>query len=98
LPGRDPRHQRHPQCRVDDRHELQLGSATARIESSRDPAMTTGSSSASGLFQFIDQTWFGTLERAGPALVGDYAIANERDASGQWVVPVREMRSMTGIV
>jgi hypothetical protein len=72
--------------------------ATAKIESSGDPAMTMGSSSASGLFQFIDQTWFDTLEQAGPAFVGDYAIASERDASGQWVVPVREMRSVTAIV
>ena len=41
--------------------------ATAKIESDLDPTLTTKSSSAAGLFQFIDQTWLGTLKQAGPA-------------------------------
>jgi hypothetical protein len=67
--------------------------ATARIESNFDPAMTMQSSSATGLFQFIDQTWLGTLKQAGPAYgYGTYADAIERDASGRWVVPDARLR------
>jgi len=38
--------------------------ATAKIESDLDPNLTMKSSSAAGLFQFIDQTWLGTLKQA----------------------------------
>jgi hypothetical protein len=66
--------------------------ATAKIESNLDPGMTTQSSSASGLFQFIDQTWLGMLKQAGPAFgYGDYANAIQRDSAGRWVVPDRQM-------
>jgi hypothetical protein len=67
--------------------------ATAKIESNLDPGMTMQSSSATGLFQFIDQTWLGTLKQAGPAFgYGSHADAIGRDASGRWIVPDPKMR------
>jgi hypothetical protein len=67
--------------------------ATAKIESNLDPTMTMQSSSATGLFQFIDQTWLGTLKQAGSASgYGNYANAIERDSSGRWAVSDPQMR------
>jgi hypothetical protein len=67
--------------------------ATAKIESDLDPTLTMKSSSAAGLFQFIDQTWLGTLKQAGPAFgYGDYANAISRNASGHYAVDNPEMR------
>jgi hypothetical protein len=67
--------------------------ATAKIESDLDPNLTMKSSSATGLFQFIDQTWLGTLKQAGPAFgYGAYANAIARDASGHYSVDDPEMR------
>jgi hypothetical protein len=67
--------------------------ATAKIESDLDPTLTMKSSSAAGLFQFIDQTWLGTLKQAGPAFgYGDYANAISRNASGRYAVDNPEMR------
>jgi hypothetical protein len=67
--------------------------ATAKIESDLDPNLTMKSSSATGLFQFIDQTWLGTLKQAGPAFgYGDYANAISRNASGHYSVGDAEMR------
>lgn len=39
---------------------------TARVESGFNPTAAAGTSSASGLFQFIDSTWLQTLARHGP--------------------------------
>jgi hypothetical protein len=51
------------------------------------------SSSAAGLFQFIDQTWLGTLKQAGPAFgYGNYANAISRYASGHYSVDDPDMR------
>ena len=67
--------------------------ATARIESDLNPSLTMKSSSAAGLFQFIDQTWLGTLKQAGPAFgYGDYANAISRNASGHYSVDDPDMR------
>lgn len=41
--------------------------ATAKRESSLDSSAKTKSSSATGLFQFIDQTWLGLVKRYGEA-------------------------------
>src|SRR5260370_497100 len=61
--------------------------ATAKIESDLDPNLTMGSSSATGLFQFIDQTWLGTLKQAGPAFgYGNYADAITLTPSGRYVI------------
>lgn len=68
--------------------------ATAKIESDLNPSLTMKSSSAAGLFQFIDQTWLGTLKQAGPAFgYGDYANAITRTSSGRYVVADPQMRS-----
>jgi hypothetical protein len=67
--------------------------ATAKIESDLNPNLTMKSSSATGLFQFIDQTWLGTLQQAGPAFgYGDYANAISRDSSGHYSVDDPAMR------
>ncbi len=68
--------------------------ATAKIESDLDPNLTMKSSSASGLFQFIDQTWLGTLKQAGPAFgYGAYADAITRNPStGRYTVDDPQMR------
>jgi hypothetical protein len=67
--------------------------ATAKIESDLNPTVTMKSSSATGLFQFIEQTWLGTLKQAGPAFgYGDYANAISRDSSGRYSVSDPEMR------
>src|SRR5262245_28143615 len=61
--------------------------AAAKVESNLDPGLTVRTSTATGLFQFIEQTWLGTLKQAGPAFgYGDYADAITRTASGRYVV------------
>lgn len=50
--------------------------AQARIESGLDPQAEARTSSATGLFQFIDQTWLSTIDRHGASLgLGDLAGA-----------------------
>ncbi len=67
--------------------------ATAQVESGLDPRATVASSSAKGLFQFIDQTWLTTMKQAGPALgYGRYADAIVKTASGAYTVPDPAMR------
>jgi Transglycosylase SLT domain len=67
--------------------------ATAQVESGLDPNAAVSSSSAKGLFQFIDQTWLTTLKEAGPALgYGRYADAIVKSPSGRYEVPDPEMR------
>ncbi len=39
--------------------------AQAKSESGLDPTAQAGSSSAAGLFQFIDQSWLGVLKKHG---------------------------------
>src|SRR6185437_8328949 len=41
---------------------------TARIESNLNPQAQAATTSARGLYQFIDQTWLSTMKQAGPAL------------------------------
>jgi len=61
--------------------------ATARVESDLNPNLTMRSSTATGLFQFIEQTWLGTLKQAGPAFgYSHYADAISQTASGRYVV------------
>src|SRR2546425_13357478 len=42
--------------------------ATAKMESNFNPKAAATTSSARGLFQFIDQTWLGTVKEAGAPL------------------------------
>ena len=61
--------------------------ATAKMESNFNPAASASTSSARGLFQFIDQTWLGTVKEAGRQLgYGNYADAITRSASGSYSV------------
>jgi hypothetical protein len=61
--------------------------ATARVESGLNPQAQAGTSSAGGLFQFIEQTWLATLKEAGPNLgYGRYANAIFRTESGRYEV------------
>ncbi len=61
--------------------------ATAKIESGFDPQVKAKTSSATGLFQFIEQTWLQTMKQSGTELgYGQHADAIERTASGKYVV------------
>ena len=61
--------------------------ATAKVESRLNPAAAAPTSSASGLYQFIDQTWLATMHQAGPAFgYGKYAAAITRRESGSYSV------------
>src|SRR5687767_6804875 len=61
--------------------------ATAQVESNFKPNAKATTSSARGLFQFIEQTWLQTLKEQGPALgYGPYADAIARRRSGEYVV------------
>ena len=62
--------------------------ATARRESALDPAAKAGTSSATGLFQFIEQTWLGVMKNAGPRLgLQSQADAITRQSDGTYAVP-----------
>lgn len=59
----------------------------ARMESNLNPAAQATTSSAKGLYQFIDQTWLATLKNAGPAHgYGQYADAITLNADGRYEV------------
>src|SRR5882757_5877078 len=61
--------------------------ATAKMESNFDPKATASTSSARGLYQFIDQTWLGTVKEAGAQLgYGQYADAISKSSSGSYSV------------
>ena len=61
--------------------------ATAKRESSLDPLAKAGTSSATGLFQFIEQTWLGTMKTAGPKLgLSAYADAITAKPDGTYAV------------
>src|SRR3954468_14845877 len=61
--------------------------ATAKMESNFDPSARASTSSARGLFQFIDQTWLGTIKEAGAQLgYGNYADAITKSSSGTYSV------------
>jgi hypothetical protein len=61
--------------------------ATAKMESNFNPKAAASTSSARGLFQFIDQTWLGTVKEAGAHLgYGKYADAITKNPSGSYSV------------
>ncbi len=68
--------------------------ATAKMESDLNPTAGASTSSARGLYQFIDQTWLATVkEAAGDLGYGQYADAITRTASGDYAVNDPKMRS-----
>jgi hypothetical protein len=61
--------------------------ATAKMESNFNPKAAASTSSARGLYQFIDQTWLGTVKEAGAQLgYGKYAAAISKSSSGGYYV------------
>jgi hypothetical protein len=67
--------------------------ATAKMESDFNPTAGASTSSARGLYQFIEQTWLGTVKEAGGQLgYGQYADAITRTTSGDYVVVDPTMR------
>ncbi len=67
---------------------------TAQIESNMNPSAQASTSSAKGLYQFIDQTWLGTMKQDGAALgLGQYADAISRSSDGHYEVSDPGMRA-----
>jgi hypothetical protein len=61
--------------------------ATAKMESDFNPSAGASTSSARGLYQFIEQTWLATVKEAGGQVgYGQYANAITKTASGDYVV------------
>lgn len=61
--------------------------ATARVESGLNPQAGASTTSARGLFQFIEQTWLATVKNSGAGLgYGRYADAISQTSSGRYVV------------
>src|SRR5438046_4685025 len=61
--------------------------ATAKMESNFNPRARASTSSARGLYQFIDQTWLGTVKEAGAQLgYGKYADAISKNSDGSYSV------------
>ncbi len=66
---------------------------TARVESGLNPQASARTSSARGLFQFIDSTWLATVKQAGPSLgYSKYADAIGQNADGSYSVSDPAMR------
>jgi hypothetical protein len=66
----------------------------ARIESNLNPVAQASTSSAKGLYQFIDQTWLATLKTAGTAHgYSQYADAITLNADGRYEVADPTMRA-----
>jgi hypothetical protein len=67
--------------------------STARRESGLNPKAHAATSSAAGLFQFVEQTWLATLKRHGASLgLGAYAAQVEQGADGRYHVADPSMR------
>ena len=67
---------------------------TAKMESNFNPRASASTSSARGLFQFIDQTWLGTVKEAGSQLgYGQYADAITKNSDGSYSVSDPTARS-----
>src|SRR6267154_1526327 len=68
--------------------------ATAKMESNFNPRASASTSSARGLYQFIGQTWLGTVKEAGAQLgYGKYAAAITKSHSGSYSVSDPAARS-----
>lgn len=66
---------------------------TAARESGYNPKAKAGSSSAAGLFQFVEQTWLATLKQHGAKYgYARYADLIQRDSAGRYTVAGGEAR------
>ena len=67
---------------------------TAKRESALDPNARAPRSTAEGLFQFVEQTWLGTLKEAGPKLgLGQFSKAIIQTRPGHYDVTDSNMRT-----
>ena len=67
--------------------------ATAKMESDFNPSAGASTSSARGLYQFIEQTWLATVKEAGGQLgYSQYADAVTKTSSGDYAVVDPTMR------
>lgn len=67
--------------------------AQAEVESAMNPEARAATSSATGLYQFIEGTWLGTMKRHGHRFgLGELADQIETTASGSAYVPGEERR------
>jgi hypothetical protein len=67
---------------------------TAQRESSLQPGAKAKTSSAAGLFQFIENTWLKTIKQEGPRYgLGDMAAGIEQTRGGRYTVADRALRS-----
>ncbi|MGN6284612.1 MAG: lytic transglycosylase domain-containing protein [Afipia sp.] len=68
--------------------------SAAKIESNLNPSAAASTSSARGLYQFIEQTWLGTVKEAGAAFgYAQYANAISKSSSGHYYVEDPAARS-----
>ena len=66
---------------------------TAKRESNLNPEARAGTSSATGLFQFIEQTWLGLVKREGAEVgIDGAAEAIRQDRNGRYTVPDPQAR------
>lgn len=67
---------------------------TAKRESSLNPALQAKTSSATGLFQFIEQAWLATLKNDGPEFgLKQYSNAIQKTADGKFTVSDPKLRT-----
>jgi hypothetical protein len=66
---------------------------TARRESGNNPKARAGTSSAAGLFQFVEQTWLATLKQHGAKYgYARYAGLIQKGSDGRYYVPGNDAR------
>src|SRR5438067_9733534 len=71
---------------------------TAMRESSLKPNAQSSTSSAAGLFQFVDQTWLGLVKNHGAKYgLGELAGAISQDGSGRFHVADAERQKILGL-
>jgi len=69
--------------------------AQARLESGLRPNAKARTSSATGLFQFIESTWLSTMKRHGPSLgLGDVAASIQRSGNSHYVADPTTRKSI----
>jgi hypothetical protein len=71
---------------------------TAMRESSLRPDAHSSTSSAAGLFQFVDQTWLGLVKAHGAQYgLGDLAQAIRKDGAGRYHAPETDRRAILAL-
>lgn len=88
LGGQDKVSVRQSIARAAERTGVDFGYllAQAKTESGLDPTARAGTSSAAGLYQFIDQSWLGVLKQHGEAHGYGWAANAIQRQGGRWTV------------